>query len=723
MCIPVYGAHEHFVGCIRSVLAHTPADVRVLIADDASPDERSREFAGKLESEHQLFYLRQAQNLGFPANVNAALAAAAPADVVILNSDCVVAEGWLAGLRDAAHCDSNIATATALTNHGSILSVPDRGVPLSQLPQGWSFDEAAAAVLMRSPRLRPRLPTAIGHCMYVRRSALELVGDFDLAFSPGYGEEVDFSQRCLRVGLGHVAADEVLVLHHGGGSFAADGIESPVKQRHEQLIATRYPYYHEVVKAFERDPSGPLARSLNAASRALKGLSLVIDARILTPTMSGTQLHVMELIAALARRSDVRITALVPPDIGSYTSGVLGSLENVELATVRGNPRLPQYIDRADVVHRPFQISSAEDLSFLAALGDRLVVTHQDLISYRNPSYFDSPDTWAEFRRLTRRALSIADRVLFFSAHARDDTLAENLVEPHRTSVVHIGVDHSLAQLEHVPQPPRGAAVLGDGGELMLCLGTDFRHKNRVFALRLLEELQQRHGWDGWLVLAGPRVQVGSSGPQEDEFLALRPRVSERVLDVAAVSEAEKAWLLSRARVVLYPTVYEGFGLVPFEAAAHGVPCLWSEGTSLSEILPDAAAGIVPWDPVLSASNALALMREDPARSQNLEAVRTAAATLSWDATAERLVEVYHQACDEPASPVGTLERSEGLMSPDVSEDALRLIGPGGALPRDLERPLLALATHPQIGTPVFRALRAGYRAYTRGKGNRDNGA
>ena len=39
-------------------------------------------------------------------------------------------------------------------------------------------------------------------------------------------------------------------------------------------------------------------------------------------------------------------------------------------------------------------------------------------------------------------------------------------------------------------------------------------------------------------------------------------------------------------------------------------------------------------------------------------------------------------------------------MSRALSEDAMRLIGPGGALPADVERPLLALATHPQIGAP-----------------------
>ena len=106
VCIPVFAGHEHFVSCIGSVLAHTPAAVPILVCDDASPDERSQELVRKLaddsSSEHEVFYLRRERNLGFPANVNGAFAIAAPADVVILNSDCVVADGWLEGLLAAA---------------------------------------------------------------------------------------------------------------------------------------------------------------------------------------------------------------------------------------------------------------------------------------------------------------------------------------------------------------------------------------------------------------------------------------------------------------------------------------------------------------------------------------------------------------------------------------------------------------------------------------------
>ncbi len=689
-----------------------PAEIPILVCDDASPDPRSHDFVAKLgdvaESEHDVYYLRRERNLGFPANVNGAFDMAAPADVVILNSDVVVGEGWLEGLRDAAYVDSRVATATALTNHGSLVSVPDRR-PAPKLPPEWSLDAASAVVRARSLKLRPRLPTGIGHCMYVRRSALELVGTFDLAFTPGYGEEVDFSQRCIRSGLSHVLADDVLVLHYGGASFSRNGKRNPVQDAHEKIIESRYPYYHDSVRMLEDDVAGPLSRALSAARRALRGISIVIDGRVLSGPMTGTQLHVLELVAALARTGEARIRLVIPDTLSSYAKQALAVCPDVELMTRW--EALDTRFELADVVHRPYQVANDEDLSFLAKLGERLIVTNQDLIAYHNPSYFRDFDAWEGYRRITRAALAVADRVMFFSAHARDDAIAEDLVETDRASVVHIGVDHVLTRVPTQPVAPRGTSRLPDGAEVILCIGTDFRHKNRIFAMRMLEQLQRRHQWDGYLVLVGPAVSTGSSSSDEAEVVALRPRLADSVLTLAAVSEAEKAWLLERARLVVYPTVHEGFGLVPFEAADHGVACMWARGTSLSELLPDDVASIVPWDAELSADAAIALLRDPEARERNVAAIRTAAARLVWDATASRLLALYHETCDRPATPASAMERRSGLMTGAFSEDAIRLIGPDGALPEDVERPLLALATHPQVGAPMFGVLKLGYRA------------
>lgn len=712
VCIPVFAGHDYFVACLTSVLAHTSADVPILICDDASPDPRSAQFvaelAGNSKAPHKLIYLRRVRNLGFPENVNGAFTITAPADVIVLNSDCEVADGWLEGLTDAAGVDSRVATATALSNHGTVVSVPLRSGPSPTLPAGWTLDAAAEAVRSASLRIRPRLPTAIGHCMYIRRAALELVGDFDPAFTPGYGEEVDFSQRCLQAGLAHVLADDVLVLHHGGASLSVNGRPNPVQAEHERLIDQRYPYYHRAINNIHSDHVGPLARALGVARRALCGTSVVIDARVLDGPMTGTQLQVLEVIAALARTGQVHLTVITPDRPAESVTQTLTALRDVQL--VRSETVVRNGLPRADLVHRPYQIASLSDIAFLAPLGERLVITNQDLISFDNPSYFRDAEAWETYRHTTQAALAVADKVVFISAHSRDGAIAEHLVEEHRASVVHNGVDHTVLEAARAdPAPPAGCDRLPADAEAILCLGTDFRHKNRLFALRLLAELRQKHNWTGYLVLAGPHVHHGSSAADEAAWLEEHPETAKAVLGLPAVSDAGKKWLYDRCSLVLYPTVYEGFGLVPFEAADHDRPCLWAPATALAEVLPPESAAIIPWSIELTAERAIEILRSERARRENVEAIRSASRALTWDRAASDLLRIYGEACDAPATPASAVERRQGLMQGLLSQDAIRLIGPDGLLPRDLERPLLALATHPRFARPMFRAIRLGY--------------
>ncbi len=575
-----------------------------------------------------------------------AFASTAPADVILLAPGCVVSAGWLESLRAAANASATTATASALTQHDV------DGAPRP-------IDEAAAAVRAGSLRLRPRLESPGSACVYVRRSAIELVG--------GAGEE--FRRRCVERGLAHVLADDILVLDPG-----------PPRPR--------------TTTGARQTP--PVTRARAAAHRSLHGLSVTVDARILSGPTTGTHVHVLELIAGLARTGHVRLSAIVPDQPSEDALTRLRQLPRLELVTYREAAE-----HRADIVHRPFQLSNAGDLSFLQTLGERLILTQQDLIAFHNPAYFPTGAAWQEYRELTSLALSTADRVLFFSAHARDDALAEELVDPARATVVHLGVDHPMV-VDAPEAPPPGTERLADR-PFLLCLGTDFLHKNRLFALRLLEALAAR-GSDAMLVFAGPPVAHGSSRDQEAGFLAGDPHLGPAVLDLGAVSEPGKQWLFHRASLVVYPSALEGFGLVPFEAAAHRVPCLWAPGSSLSELLPDHAAGIVPWDAQQTAEHALALIGDQQAREDNLSAIDMAAAGLTWDATAANLLAAYHATAAAPA----THRTAAGIA---LSEDAARLVGPGGELPEDVHRPLLALATHPSIARPFYRVLRLGYRA------------
>jgi len=652
--IPVYGAVELLSQCLRSVFEHTDAGVPIVLTDDGTPGGSVATLLESLNPRARVFHMRRERNAGFVVNVNDALAATRPADVVVLNSDCAVGPGWLEGLSDAAASDTRVATASALADRGSILSV-------------CSTDEG---VRDGSRRLRPRIPTAIGHCFYIRRTALELVGDFDTTFSPGYGEEVDFSQRCVQSGLIHVAADDVYVRHRGEGSFGADA--AALRESHERLIERRYPYYAGAVRAAVH--SRPLVDALAAARRAARGLSVTIEASALGPVAMGTQVTTLALIRALAAIPDLRLRVVVP-------RGVRHDLEGIE---VLHPDELERGVERTDVVHRPSQPTEPKQLDWLHRLGERIVITHQDLIGYANPAYFDSYEGWNEHRTLTRQALAIADAVVFVSDYVRRDALAEELVAPEQAHVVAQGVDHTSAS------PERPSAGLEPG--FLLCLGADFRHKNRLFALRLFDELRRR-GFDGQLVLAGPHMQHGSSRGDE--------RRTSGVVALEQVAEAEKAWLYANASLVLYPTVSEGFGLVPFEAAAAGAPCMFAPTSSLPEVVGEDNATIVPWDVAATADNAIRLLEDGGALTERIGA---RGERYTWERTARALLGVYRDVLERPARTARTVYFGEA-----ISDVALSLVGPGGYLPPEVQRALLAVSTRPALRGPIFGALRASY--------------
>jgi GT2 family glycosyltransferase/glycosyltransferase involved in cell wall biosynthesis len=702
--VPVYGAPELVRRCLDSILAHTPTDVPVLVADDASPgadiDRLLEELGRRDDVEHAVLVLRQPTNRGFVENVNDAFAAVAPGDVAVVNSDCMVGPEWLARLRAAAYADTNVATATALTNNGTILTLAGWGDGRPGPPTGEDVARFARELARSSPRLRPRIPTAVGHCFYVRRDALDLVGVFDPCFSPGYGEEVDFSQRCILQGLSNVAADDVFVYHAGGASFGA----TEVQELHERTLLARYPYYHRAVHEVAESRVGRLSQSLAAAERVGRRLTVTIDGRCLGPTVTGTQVHVLELAAALSRTRRLGLRVVVPPDAGAWAIDALDSLAGVDV--IRSD-QISADTPRTHVVHRPYQIFHLGDLPALSRLGDRVVITQQDMIAYRNPGYARSPEDWLELHRLTRVTLGYADFVLFFSEHARQDTLAEGLVEASRSSVVHLGVDHRTLHASGGERRP-AALPAGADGAYLLCLGTNFRHKNRVFAMKVLGELQSRHGWPGWLVLAGPHAASGTSADAEAAFLADNPAVARATVDLEVVDEAEKAWLLRAAAGVVYPSVYEGFGLVPFEASAAGVPCFFAWHTALSETLPPSTATLVPWDAAASADGIAPVLASPERRRALTHAIEAAGSRLRWDRTAVEVLDAYEAMLDRPPRQLATA--LEGTAAPwelaPVGIEALARIG----LPRDAYRALLAILARPRLKRPFCLLLGAFFR-------------
>ncbi len=697
--IPVRDAYDDVVQCLEAVGRHSPPGTAVLVIDDASADPRVTALPDRLlESWLHIVVLRHRENLGFVRTVNEAFAATGSCDVVVLNSDVIVGPEWLERLREAAYSDSRIATATPVTNHGTIVSVPHRNTP-SELPPGFTPEQAARAIAAGSSKSRPLLPTCIGHCTYIKRTALDLAGSFDETFSPGYGEEVDFSQRCTFVGLAHVCADDVFVYHRGSGSFGNSPETARLKEAHEEVLAQRYPFYHPWVASMANGTGG-LGLAIGEARRALLGLTVAVDASCLGPVLMGTQRGTLETIRALARHPRVgKLIAVVPSPPPDYAADALRGLPKLVTVPLEDATRS---LD-ADVVYRPCQLYSIEELERVRRWGERLVVAQLDLIFFNNPGYCPDWNAWAHYRDIARLSLAVAEGVAFLSEHARRESCHAGLVATGKpTKVVYCGTDHFTPE---APAPELLSPEVSGRG-LVLCLGTDYLHKNRMFALRVFERMLAR-GYDGYLVFAGFPVEAGSSRTLEAAYLLEHPEVARRVVGLETVPDAARTWLYRHASLVLHPSLYEGFGLVPFEAALAGTPCLSSAQTALAELLPSDAEIIAAWDPGVVADQALGLIREPERRARLVAALERRAHDFTWDRTAERLVDLFDTVCRTPNGPaVAAVEGERGLIGmehgrafsppaphpllevfeayPPEFQEAMRAISLRGALKRPL---------------------------------------
>ncbi len=205
-------ADENLRRCLQSVRSHTPTEVPV-IAVPATPHVQA-ELRALLEhgdTRHPVWLSPaggEPSSGALTGSVNRALALLWPSDVALLSEPCRVTAGWLGRLREAALADSNTASASALADVDTRLQLSDGELPTGDRPM--DIDELARSLEEHTMALRPRLGVIVGPCVYLRREALELVGSLDATLELRWALEVDLAQRCVLVGLAHVAADDVL---------------------------------------------------------------------------------------------------------------------------------------------------------------------------------------------------------------------------------------------------------------------------------------------------------------------------------------------------------------------------------------------------------------------------------------------------------------------------------------------------------------------------------
>jgi glycosyltransferase involved in cell wall biosynthesis len=365
-------------------------------------------------------------------------------------------------------------------------------------------------------------------------------------------------------------------------------------------------------------------------------LTVTVDGTWLGPHETGAQVLTTAALGALAQQdviTEIRLigVAELPPYAAHLAS-------QPKLTVFSGSEEPPI----SDVVWYPNQIDGRSNIGSARRLGARVVTTYLDLIAYDIPRYHADEQAWLAYRALQRRIALSVDGITAISADVADRLLDEvPRLEPDRVLPLPLGLDHiSIGMTPEDPGEDLVDLVKALGSKrFVVVLGNDFQHKNRDFAIRVWQRaLQEGQPCD--LVLAGLHVKSSSSKRDEDDLIARHLDLRGRVHTVGHVNSASRAWLLSRADVVLYPTSAEGFGFIPYEAAALGTPSVFTNFGPLREI---AALGDLPstWSIERHADDLVALLSDQGARDRRVAGLHEAIARHTWSDFARQLAEFF----------------------------------------------------------------------------------
>ncbi|MEG0093580.1 MAG: glycosyltransferase [Erysipelotrichaceae bacterium] len=328
--IPIYNAFDYLQKCLKSIINSTDLHHHGLILiDDKSTDERMKPYLQSFLKEYSNFnitLLINEQNSGFVRTVNKGMKYSKN-DILLLNSDTEVCEGWLDRIVKCAYSELNVATVTPLSNNATLVSVPTPLHP-NDLPVNFDFKTYSNIINKCSYHDYPMIPTSHGFCMYIRREAIDLVGYFDdETFGIGYGEENEFSFRCLDFGLKHLLCDDVLIYHKESQSFNEK--KDQLIKNNMKLLSKKHPVYSRKIETWCEDyPISYINKNIiyNINMYNRKNILFVIhDWSEVKENLGGTTIHCVDLIRNLRKNYNFHVLA---PEHGIFK--VYSYFENEE---------------------------------------------------------------------------------------------------------------------------------------------------------------------------------------------------------------------------------------------------------------------------------------------------------------------------------------------------------------------------------------------------------
>jgi glycosyltransferase involved in cell wall biosynthesis len=372
-------------------------------------------------------------------------------------------------------------------------------------------------------------------------------------------------------------------------------------------------------------------------------LRVSVDITSLLRPLTGVGIFARELVDGLAERPEIDLSvfavswrgrrgvvAAAPRGAAVHTRPVPARIARAAWSQF-DVPSVRQLVGKVDVVHGP---------NFVVPPGGGAaeVLTIHDLTAIRHPEMC-TPDV-LEWPDLARRAIARGAWIHTVSEFVADEVREAFPAAADRVVAVPNGI--------RPPAPPDATSdaaagrFLAGGHRYVAALGTVDPRKDLPSLVAAFTEVGARDP-DLRLVIAGAD---GMGSDALDRAIGASS-LQRRIVRLGSIDDHKRLALLRGATVVAYPSRYEGFGLVPLEAMAVGVPVVTTAAGAVPEVVGDAAL-VVPVGDAAALAVGLRTVLHDEALAQDLaDAGAERVRRFSWRTTVDGIVAIYRRAAAE----------------------------------------------------------------------------
>ena len=380
-------------------------------------------------------------------------------------------------------------------------------------------------------------------------------------------------------------------------------------------------------------------------------VKIAIDIRRMSEFGVGT--YIRNVVRTLGRLDHENKYLLIGPppkvlEIGALPRNFHAVPLTAPERSVRGYREFRTALQRlnCDLVHIPNLFSIPRGLPC------RYVMTVHDMLEHMSRAREQNGFWRSVHFQLTKRVLGGASRIFAVSNFTRNEIEKLFEIPSARIEVVYNAIDERflhghasaadrdlIAQRYQVTYP------------FLLYAGRISAHKNVVRMIEafsaLKTELERDQAYpDLKLIIIGDDL----SGNPDLRRTVVRSGVQNDVRFLGFVPIEVLRIFYDEAKIFVFPSLYEGFGLPPLEAMVHGTPVVTSNVSSLPEVVGNAAVLVNP-ENVFEIMRALhRVLMDQPLRERMKERGYLQATKFSWEKSVRRILEAYHQIADEGAS-------------------------------------------------------------------------